>query len=169
VLIKQAESQMRKSGGARITAGGGVAAGQRGPDEDFHLPVGPGPLPTPAVRVQQYTGRWQEKYRGTSSGDGIFNRTRKLAGEWQTDIEDQLDDTMFGATRSTTERRPHLHLRGLVVNDTRVLARPSIGAASWHYIVEDYKGKTICRDAGARAGATHAVAVAELRGQRGAG
>lgn len=151
IMIKQAETQMRKD---RWSTNYGWAVeslkANKGQTKLFTCPADRGPRPIPAVRVQQYDGALGSgQYRGTSAGDGIFNRVRGAGGVWETDVQDQLEESMFGGDAFNDSNGDLIfNYNAASLNDTRAMTTTRIGLASWHYIVEDYNGKTICTDAG---------------------
>lgn len=157
ILINQVENQMRNE---RWSTNFGWAAQalkiNRGQTKLFNCPSDRGPLPVPAVKVRQYNGALgSSRLCGTSTGDAIFNRVRGTGETWETDIQDQLEGTSFGGDAfSDTSADLMFKYKATGAHETRTMAEPIIGAASWHYIVEDYNGKTICVDAG-RSGGTY--------------
>ncbi|MBI4581731.1 MAG: type II secretion system protein [Planctomycetes bacterium] len=67
----------------------------------FNCPSDPKPLPVGAVFCKLFAG---SDYRGTTSGDAIFNHLRRVSGgsnRWQLDIQDQVDGNMFGGDAAT--------------------------------------------------------------------
>ncbi len=152
VCIKQAESQMRKE---RWSTNFGWAVEalrvSRGQTRLFTCPTDKSPRPTPAVRVQQFDSTG--KYRGTTTGDAIFNRTRRKGAQWQTDIEDQLEADMFGGDAYNDSNGDLLiTYEADSPNRTHALATPTIGGAAWSYNIESYQGKTIFTNAGRSGG-----------------
>jgi prepilin-type N-terminal cleavage/methylation domain-containing protein/prepilin-type processing-associated H-X9-DG protein len=152
VIIKQAEAQMRKE---RWSTNFGWAVESlrinKGQTQLFTCPSDPAPRPIPAVKVEQFDGPiGSSTSRGVTSGDGIFNRSfYKGGGQWEVDVQDQLEATMFGGDAysdpagdlifSFTANSP---------NERSVIASPSIGVASWHFNVMSYQGKMLFQDAG---------------------
>lgn len=155
VLLKQVETQMRKD---RWSTNFGWAVESlrvnKGQTKLFTCPSDPAPRPIPAIKVQQYDGViGSSAYRGTTTGDAIFNRSRQSGGVWQVDVQDQLDGASFGGDAWNDSAGDLLFsFSASSPNQTHVMATPSIGAASWHFNVETYTGKTICTDAGRTGG-----------------
>jgi prepilin-type N-terminal cleavage/methylation domain-containing protein len=156
ICIKQAETQMRRERWS-TNFGWAVEALRitRGQTKLFTCPTDKAPRPIPAVKVQQFDGAGM--HRGTTTGDAIFNRTRRSGGEWQTDIEDQLEADMFGGDAWNDPNGDLLlNYEADSPNKTQVLATPSIGGAAWSYNVESYQGKTIFTNAGRAGGSAWA-------------
>jgi len=154
VLLKQAETQMRKE---RWSTNYGWAVESlrvnKGQTKLFTCPSDRAPRAIPAVRVQQFDP--SGNYRGTTTGDAIFNRSRREGSTWQTDIQDRLDDDLFGGDAWDDDAGDLLFTyTAESVNQTHVMATPSIGAATWSFNVETYQGKTIIQNAG-RSGGSH--------------
>ncbi|MBI4580928.1 MAG: hypothetical protein HY718_14565 [Planctomycetes bacterium] len=109
----------------------------------------------PAVKVAQYDGPVaSSRYRGTTSGDAIFSRlSQRGAGTWQADIQDQLDETMFGGDAWNDNAGDLLvNYSAHSVNVTRTSATCSVGGAAWHWNMLSYDGKMLFPDAGRTGG-----------------
>ncbi len=65
----------------------------KGVTELFTCPSDPNPLPVPAVLDRLSLGG---KYRGTTTGDAIFNRIKRTPTDWVLDIQDQVDNNLLG-------------------------------------------------------------------------
>lgn len=154
VILKQAETQMRKDRW-RTNFGWAVESLKvnKGETKLFTCPADPAPRPMPAVRVQQYDP--SGKYRGTSSGDAIYNRLRRQGSTWQADVQDQLDETMLGGDAWNDPAGDLLFTYTAdSLNQTHAMATPSIGGATWWFNVETYEGKLLIENAG-RSGGTY--------------
>lgn len=97
----------------------------------------------PAVLDRLYTDEAGQDYRGTTTGDGIFNRVLKNGNTWQTDIQDQLDETLFGGDAWTEATGDLLVDLSPAKRQTFTQASIRKDEASWRHDVLSYKGETI--------------------------
>jgi prepilin-type N-terminal cleavage/methylation domain-containing protein/prepilin-type processing-associated H-X9-DG protein len=156
ISLKQAESHMTKE---RWSTNFGWAVQSlrmnKGAAGLFTCPSDPRPLAIPAIQVQQYDGTLGgSRFRGTTSGDAIFNRVYDGGGGvWETDIEDQLNDDMFGGDAfEDPDGDLIFSLKASSVGQRFAMATPRVGDATWHYNVMSYEGKGLCTDAGRTGG-----------------
>jgi len=74
----------------------------KGQTDLFTCPADTYPRPIPAVLVKLYQDLAGTQYRGTTSGDALFNKVfNKGGGIWQTDIQDSVDGRTFGGDATT--------------------------------------------------------------------
>ncbi len=118
----------------------------KGQTELYTCPSDTHPRPMPAVQVDLYNGTTKQ---GTTTGDAIFNRLYDAGGgNWETDIQDQLQDDRFGGD-AFGDPDGDLVIRYNATAKARFAeATPQVTSASWHYNVLDYKGKMLWPDAG---------------------
>lgn len=108
----------------------------------FACPDDPAPRMIPALLCRLYSG---STYRGMTSSDAIFNRIRTVAGNrWQLDIQDQLEDNMFGGDAGSKGELNDLLLEYTPVRGQKyTMATNVANERSWRYQVLSYDGKTI--------------------------
>lgn len=111
----------------------------------FTCPSDPAPRPVPAILARLFSG---SDYRGTTAGDGIFNRLRRVAGgggtRWQLDIQDQLDSVLFGGDAGSPGELDDLLLEyDATPGQTWTIGTNVHNERSWRYHVLDYNGKTL--------------------------
>lgn len=108
----------------------------------YTCPEDPNPLMLPAVLCRLYAG---STYKGTTSSDAIFNRIRKVAGNrWQLDIQDQLNDDLFGGDAGEKGELNDLLLEYQPApGQSHVLATNVANERSWRYHVLSYQGTTL--------------------------
>ena len=116
----------------------------------FRCPNDPNPLMIPAVLCRLYSG---SDYRGTTSGDAIFNRIRKAGGasanRWQLDIQDQLDATLFGGDAGSPGEKDDLMLEyEAAPGQKRTIATNVANERAWLYQVLNYDGKLLHGESG---------------------
>ncbi|GMV96651.1 MAG: type II secretion system protein [Phycisphaerae bacterium] len=146
VALQMADANFRKE---RWTTNFGWAVQSlkqlKGNTEAFTCPADENPFPIPAVLDMLYSGG---KYRGTTSGDGIFNRVIRQGGGWLTDIQDQVDEAEFGGDAyddSGGDLLVTYSPQGLQHFADAIIKK---GSASWRHDIYSYKGSTIVQDAG---------------------
>ena len=156
VVLDQADKQMRRERwGTNFGWATQSLRGNKGMTGIYTCPSDDNPRPIPAVQVEQWDGALgSSRYRGTSSGCGIFNRIyRKTGSSWETDVEDQLDDKVFGGDAFGDNDGDLIF--SYQASSTQVTSTPtqcSVGGASWHFNVLTYDGKLLWRDAGRGSG-----------------
>lgn len=108
----------------------------------YACPDDPDPRMIPALLCQLYNG---SSYRGMTSSDAIFNRIRTVAGNrWQIDIQDQLEDTLFGGDAGSNGELNDLLLEYTPVRGQDfTIATNVANERSWKYQVLSYNGKTL--------------------------
>jgi len=142
IVLQQAENAMRKEQWSTNFGWATYSLKQNsGQTSIFTCPADTWPRPTAAVLDKMYDGT---NYRGTTSGDAIFNHNRYMGGNtWQTDIQDQVDGEVFGGDAYTDgsgdcilqyEAPPGAHI---------VSAKDGGGSRGWQHNLFDYKQKMI--------------------------
>lgn len=108
----------------------------------FTCPDDPDPRMIPAVLCKLYAG---SSYRGMTSSDAIFNRLRKVAGNrWQIDIQDQLEDMMFGGDAGSSGELNDMLLEYQPTRGQKTTIATNVAnERSWRYHVLSYDGKTL--------------------------
>lgn len=159
IQLVQAESQMKKEVW-RTNFGWAVYSlkANGGQSELYTCPNDPSPRPMPAVRIQIFDS--DDTYRGTTTGDAIYNRVyHKPDGSWETDVEDQLDEVaLTGDSYNDSDGdiifgyNPGAELKRL--SDTQCY----VGGAAYHFNVLNYRGRTLWENAG-RVGGTATVPI----------
>ncbi len=149
VMTRMMEAQMRRE---RWSTNFGWAVqslkANKGQTALYTCPSDVDPRPMPAVLVQQFDSGNQ--YRGTTSGDAIFNRVYKAGGgKWDVDVQDQLESTMFGGDAwSDSAGDLILGFSAPSKNAKTAMVTPTIGNASWNFNVLSYEGKMLFPNAG---------------------
>jgi len=146
IALAMAEQQMRREQWS--TNFGWATHSLRQNKGQFDLvtcPSDPAPRPVPAVLARLYSSG---RYRGTTAGDAIFNRLRRVASlggnRWQLDIQDQLDSNLFGGDAASPGEKDDLLLEYDAVRGIRsVMAKNVHNERSWAYQVLDYNGNTL--------------------------
>jgi prepilin-type N-terminal cleavage/methylation domain-containing protein len=152
IILKQAETHMRKEQWS-TNYGWAVESLRvnKGQTKLFTCPSDLAPRPVPAVRVQQFDS--SGRYGGTTTGDAIFNRSRREGSTWQTDVQDRLEGDMFGGDAFSDSNGDLIFTYTAdSINQTHAMATPSIGSATWSFNVETYLGKTLIENAGRNGG-----------------
>ncbi len=153
-ILHLTETQMRKE---RWSTNFGWATqslkSNKGQTGLFTCPSDPAPRPVPAVLARLESGG----YRGTTSGDAIFNRVmRGDKNLWRTDIQDQVDADVFGGDAYSDNEGSDLLVEynpgaaGQQFTDARVVDKQ----AGFRFDVYSYKGQTIWPDAKVGSGPT---------------
>jgi len=117
----------------------------KGFSEIFVCPDDPAPRPVPAVFARLYNGG---KYQGTTSGDAIFNRIRRVAGgngdRWQTDIQDQLANRAFGGDAYGDPDGDLIFEYAAKDPSQKLTVATNVGnERAWRFSVESYEGKLL--------------------------
>ncbi|HOA75074.1 MAG TPA: prepilin-type N-terminal cleavage/methylation domain-containing protein [Phycisphaerae bacterium] len=117
----------------------------KGALELYTCPDDPSPRIIPALLCRLYEG---STYRGMTSSDAIFNRLRQVAnGHWQLDIQDQLNDRLFGGDAGSNGEKNDLLLEYEPVPGQKwTVATNVANERSWRYQVLSYDGKTLHSD-----------------------
>lgn len=108
----------------------------------YTCPDDPDPRMIPALLCRLYSGN---TYRGMTSSDAIFNRIRTVAGNrWQIDIQDQLEDMMFGGDAGSNGELNDLLLEYTPTRGQKFTVEPNVAnERAWRYHVLSYDGKTL--------------------------
>jgi prepilin-type N-terminal cleavage/methylation domain-containing protein/prepilin-type processing-associated H-X9-DG protein len=126
----------------------------KGETKLFTCPSDPEPRPVAAIFARLYNG---STYQGTTSGDAIFNRLRRVSGgtnRWQLDIQDQLEGTMFGGDAGTGDLNDLLLEYDAPAGAKRVNATNVSNERAWLFNILDYSGKTLHAETSVSAGWT---------------
>lgn len=115
----------------------------KGQTSIFSCPSDPDPRPVGAVFCKLYAG---SSYRGTTSGDAIFNHLRRVVGgsgnRWQLDIQDQVDSNMFGGDAATDKNDMLLEYDARPGQKWTVATNVD-NSRAWRYQVLSYDGKML--------------------------
>jgi prepilin-type processing-associated H-X9-DG protein len=84
--------------------------------------------------------------RGTTTGDGIFNRVLHDGGEWLTDIQDQVDEDEFGGDAYDDPAGDLLIRHSAAAGSHFADATITKGNASWRHDLYGGDGKLIAQD-----------------------
>jgi prepilin-type N-terminal cleavage/methylation domain-containing protein/prepilin-type processing-associated H-X9-DG protein len=150
ILLRQTETQMRKDYWSTNFGWAVYSLKQnKGQTELFNCPADPKPRPIPAVLDRLYSDAGGNDYRGVTSGDAIFCRIIRNGDTWTTDIEDQVDESLFGGDAYTDNDGDFLieyavHSRERFAQAT--LRKP--GSTSWRHDIMTYKGETLGQNIG---------------------
>ncbi len=152
VILQMAETQMRKE--VWSTNFGWAVYSQKqlkGQTDVFTCPSDENPFPVPGVLDRLYSGG---RYRGTTTGDGIFNRVLRDGSGWVTDIQDQVDEDEFGGDAYDDSNGDLLVRHNATKGQHFADATIGKGSATWRHDVYTYKGELIAQDVG---GGVHAT------------
>jgi len=89
------------------------------------------------------------QYRGTTTGDGIFNRVLKdypTDGVWTTDVQDQVDESEFGGDAYNDGAGDLLVQYQAAEGQDFISATLAKGHATWRHDVYTYKGKLLAEN-----------------------
>ncbi len=141
-ILHQVESQMKKE---RWSTNFGWATSSlkqnKGQTEIFTCASDPNPLPVPAVYDRIYLG---SEYRGTSSGDAIFNRVKRYGGDsWVTDFQDQVIGDDFGGDAYTENTGDCLVEYDASPGDTVVRATAKVDVTNRSHNGYSYRGEQL--------------------------
>ncbi len=116
----------------------------KGQADIFSCPSDPAPRPMPAVICKLNGGD-----RGTTAGDGIFNRTLRQGNDlWRTDIQDDVDADRFGGDAYNDHEGHDLLVEYQAVPGQRTTqAKVLDRAGGIRFDVYSYKGGSIWIDA----------------------
>ncbi len=145
VVLQQAETQMRKEHWSTNFGWAVFSLKQnRGQTELFTCPSDAKPRPLPAVLDRLYTDAAGTDYRGITTGDAIFCRIIRNGDTWTTDIEDQVDETLFGGDAYTDNDGDFLIQYTVHAREVATQARMwKPGSTAWRHDIMSYKGETI--------------------------
>lgn len=145
VVLHQAETQMRKDYWSTNFGWAVYSLKQnKGQTELFNCPSDPKPRPIPAVLDRLYTDAAGTDYRGITSGDAIFCRIIRSGDTWTTDIEDQVDETLFGG--DAYHDTDGDFLIQYTVSSREWFAQAKLwkpGSTAWRHDIMSYKGEEL--------------------------
>ncbi|MDM8006908.1 MAG: type II secretion system protein [Phycisphaerae bacterium] len=148
VVLRQAETQMRKEHWSTNFGWAVHSLKQnKGQTELFNCPSDPKPRPIPAVLDRLYTDAAGMDYRGITSGDAIFCRIARNGDTWTTDIEDQVDETLFGGDAYYDNDGDFLiqyTVHSREVSTPAKMWKP--GTTAWRHDVMTYKNEMIAQN-----------------------
>jgi prepilin-type N-terminal cleavage/methylation domain-containing protein/prepilin-type processing-associated H-X9-DG protein len=150
VVLQQAETQMRKENWSTNFGWAVYSLKQnKGQSQLFNCPSDPNPRPIPAVLDRLYTDAAGTDYRGVTSGDAIFNRIIRNGNTWTTDIEDQVDETLFGGDAYGDTDGDLLIQCTVTSRETFTQARIwKPASTAWRHDIISYKGQMIAQNIG---------------------
>lgn len=145
IITIQAETQMRKE---RWSTNFGWAVysmrALKGQAQVFTCPSDPKPRGIPAARIELYNG---SSYSGTTTTDGIFNRVYNAGSRWETDVEDQLNDDMFGGDAfDDSDGDVVFGFDGNSTSTKQATVTVAKTSASWGFNILSYDGKRLVTD-----------------------
>lgn len=148
VVLRLTETQMRKEHWSTNFGWAVHSLKQnKGQTELFTCPADPKPRPIPAVLDRLYTDAAGNDYRGITSGDAIFCRLARNGDTWTTDIEDQVDETLFGGDAYYDNDGDFLIQYTVHSREVFTQARMwKPGSTAWRHDVMTYTGQMIAQN-----------------------